>query len=387
MIKKRFAVIFSVLMALFTVITTAFSLGVSAEGEKTVELTGAYYVSQKTGDIGTKKQNAPVFTIELRFSAPVTIPAAENIWLRISAESGTNQIKPKNGEASVEYLNPETVNGAKYSDRIRLTFDGWTAADSVIDADFYKNNYKLVFTEYLENAYGDGLVDARVAHGKNGETIKATSTNNGGASFTVADITALPDEKPKDKETIDLVGAYYISQKTGDIGSKKQNAPIFTIELRFSAPVTVPAAENIWLRLTAENGTNQIKPQNGEASVEYLNPETVNGAKYSDRIRLTFDGWTAADSVINADFFKNNYKVVITEYSGSAEDEIIDATVVHGKNGETVKATSRNGQGFSFAVCEILDGSPKTGNAYIAVLAAGIAFLGTGIAAAGKKKR
>ena len=385
--KKRFAVIFSVLMALFTVITTAFSLGVSAEGEKTVELTGSYYVSQKTGDIGTKKQNAPVFTIELRFSAPVTIPAAENIWLRISAESGTNQIKPKNGEASVEYLNPETVNGAKYSDRIRLTFDGWTAADSVIDADFYKNNYKLVFTEYLENAYGDGLVDARVAQGKNGETIKATSTNNGGASFTVADITALPDEKPKDKETIDLVGAYYISQKTGDIGTKKQNAPIFTIELRFSAPVTVPAAENIWLRLTAENGTNQIKPQNGEASVEYLNPETVNGAKYSDRIRLTFDGWTAADSVINADFFKNNYKVVITEYSGSAEDEIIDATVVHGKNGETVKATSRNGQGFSFAVCEILDGSPKTGNAYIAVLAAGIAFLGTGIAAAGKKKR
>lgn len=385
--KKRFAVIFSVLMALFTVITTAFSLGVSAEGEKTVELTGAYYVSQKTGDIGTKKQNAPVFTIELRFSAPVTIPAAENIWLRISAESGTNQIKPKNGEASVEYLNPETVNGAKYSDRIRLTFDGWTAADSVIDADFYKNNYKLVFTEYLENAYGDGLVDARVAHGKNGETIKATSTNNGGASFTVADITALPDENPKDKETIDLVGAYYISQKTGDIGTKKQNAPVFTIELRFSAPVTVPAAENIWLRLTAESGTNQINPQNGEASVEYLNPETVNGAKYSDRIRLTFDGWTAADSVINADFFKNNYKIVITEYRGSAEDEIIDATVVHGKNGETVKATTRNGQGFSFAVCEILDGSPKTGNAYIAVLAAGIAFLGTGIAAAGKKKR
>ena len=385
--KKRFAVIFSVLMALFTVITTAFSLGVSAEGEKTVELTGAYYVSQKTGDIGTKKQNAPVFTIELRFTAPVTIPAAENIWLRISAESGTNQIKPKNGEASVEYLNPETVNGAKYSDRIRLTFDGWTAADSVIDADFYKNNYKLVFTEYLENAYGDGLVDARVAHGKNGETIKATSTNNGGASFTVADITALPDENPKDKETIDLVGAYYISQKTGDIGTKKQNAPVFTIELRFSAPVTVPAAENIWLRLTAESGTNQINPQNGEASVEYLNPETVNGAKYSDRIRLTFDGWTAADSVINADFFKNNYKIVITEYRGSAEDEIIDATVVHGKNGETVKATTRNGQGFSFAVCEILDGSPKTGNAYIAVLAAGIAFLGTGIAAAGKKKR
>ena len=385
--KKRFAAIVSTLVALFTVITTAFSLGVSAEGEKTIELTGAYYVSQKTGDIGSKKQNAPVFTIELRFSAPVTIPAAENIWLRISAESGTNQIKPQNGEASVEYINPETVNGAKYSDKIRLTFDGWTAADSVIDADFYKNNYKLVFTEYLENAFGDGLVDARVAHGKNGETIKATSTNNGGASFTVADITALPDEKPEVKETIDLVGAYYISQKTGDIGSKKQNAPVFTIELRFSAPVTIPAAENIWLRISAESGTNQIKPQNGEASVEYINPETVNGVKYSDKIRLTFDGYTAADSVIDADFFKNNYRLVITEYSGSAEDEIIDATVAHGKNGETIKATSRNGGGFSFAVCEILDGSANTGSAYVAVLAACIVVLGTGIAVAGKKRR
>lgn len=207
------------------------------------------------------------------------------------------------------------------------------------------------------------------------------------ALFTVITTAFSLGVSAEGEKTVELTGAYYVSQKTGDIGTKKQNAPVFTIELRFSAPVTIPAAENIWLRISAESGTNQIKPKNGEASVEYLNPETVNGAKYSDRIRLTFDGWTAADSVINADFFKNNYKVVITEYSGSAEDEIIDATVVHGKNGETVKATSRNGQGFSFAVCEILDGSPKTGNAYIAVLAAGIAFLGTGIAAAGKKKR
>lgn len=107
--KKSFAALVSMLMVLFAVISSALSLGISAEGEKTVELTGAYYVSQKIGDIGSKKQNAPVFTIELRFSAPVTILAAENIWLRISAESGTNQIKPQNGEASVEYLNPETV--------------------------------------------------------------------------------------------------------------------------------------------------------------------------------------------------------------------------------------------------------------------------------------
>ena len=188
------------------------------------------------------------------------------------------------------------------------------------------------------------------------------------------------------EDTFTCTGAYYVDFTVGNIGSK-EDFPVFRVELRFSIPVTMPAAENIWLRLSAESGDKQIKPQNGEASVEYIDPEEVDGVKYSDRIRLTFDGWTAADSVINADFFKNNYKVVITEYSGSAEDEIIDATVVHGKNGETVKATSRNGQGFSFAVCEILDGSPKTGNAYIAVLAAGIAFLGTGIAAAGKKKR
>ena len=207
------------------------------------------------------------------------------------------------------------------------------------------------------------------------------------ALFTVITTAFSLGVSAEGEKTIELTGAYYVSQKTGDIGSKKQNAPVFTIELRFSAPVTIPAAENIWLRISAESGTNQIKPQNGEASVEYINPETVNGVKYSDKIRLTFDGYTAADSVIDADFFKNNYKLVITEYSGSAEDEIIDAAVAHGKNGETIKATSRNGGGFSFAVCEILDGSAKTGSAYIAVLAAGIVVLGTGVAVAGKKRR
>ena len=380
--KKKLSVI---LLALLTVFSAVFSISVFADDAKTVELTGAYYVSQKTGDIGSKKQNAPVFTIELRFSAPVTIPAAENIWLRISAESGTNQIKPKNGEASVEYINPETVEGVKYSEKIRLTFDGYTAAESVIDEDFYKNNYKLVFSEYLENATGDGLVDARVAHGKNGETVKANYTNNGGNSFTVAEITELPDENPMEKETVELTGAYYISQKTGDIGSKKQNAPVFTIELRFSAPVTIPAAENIWLRISAESGTNQIKPKNGEASVEYINPETVEGVKYSEKIRLTFDGYTDANSVIDTDFFKNNYQIVITEYNGVAEDEIIDASVVHGKNGETVKATVRNGQGFCFAVTEIIDGSPKTGSAYISAVIAGITAFCTGIIVFRKK--
>ncbi len=188
-----------------------------------------------------------------------------------------------------------------------------------------------------------------------------------------------------DAKTVELTGAYYVSQKTGDIGSKKQNAPVFTIELRFSAPVTIPAAENIWLRISAESGTNQIKPKNGEASVEYINPETVEGVKYSEKIRLTFDGYTDANSVIDTDFFKNNYQIVITEYNGVAEDEIIDASVVHGKNGETVKATVRNGQGFCFAVTEIIDGSPKTGSAYISAVIAGITAFCTGIIVFRKK--
>ena len=91
--------------------------------------------------------------------------------------------------------------------------------------------------------------------------------------------------------------------------------------------------------------------------------------------------------MIDADFFKNNYKIVITEYSGSTEDELIDASVVHGKNGETVRATSRNAGGCSFAVCGILDGSAKTGSAYAAVVAAVITVLGAGIVIIAKKRR
>lgn len=53
--KKKLSVI---LLALLTVFSAVFSISVFADDAKTVELTGAYYVSQKTGDIGSKKQNA-----------------------------------------------------------------------------------------------------------------------------------------------------------------------------------------------------------------------------------------------------------------------------------------------------------------------------------------
>lgn len=163
------------------------------------------------------------------------------------------------------------------------------------------------------------------------------------------------------EDTFTCTGAYYVDFTVGNIGSK-EDFPVFRVELRFSIPVTIPAAENIWLRLSAESGEKQIKPQVGEASVEYIDPEEVDGVKYSDKIRLTFDGWTGmADSTeVDADIFKNGYYIVFTEYNSSAEDFIFDNGVVHGKNGETLLCNKQNGQGFFFNVVEIQEYSATT---------------------------
>ena len=160
---------------------------------------------------------------------------------------------------------------------------------------------------------------------------------------------------------ITCTGAYYVDYSIGNIGSK-ENFPVFQVELRFSAPVTIPAAENIWLRLSAESGEKQIKPQNGEASVEYIEPEEIDGVKYSDKIRLTFDGWTGMtdSSEVDEDIFKNGYMIVFTEYNGSPEDFIFDSNVIHGKNGETLLCNKQNGQGFFFNLVEIMDYSATT---------------------------
>lgn len=132
------------------------------------------------------------------------------------------------------------------------------------------------------------------------------------------------------EDTFTCTGAYYVDFTVGNIGSK-EDFPVFRVELRFSIPVTMPAAENIWLRLSAESGDKQIKPQNGEASVEYIDPEEVDGVKYSDRIRLTFDGWTGMTdpSEVDSDIIKNGYYIVFTEYNSSMEDFIFDSNVVH----------------------------------------------------------
>ena len=163
------------------------------------------------------------------------------------------------------------------------------------------------------------------------------------------------------EDTFTCTGAYYVDFTVGNIGSK-EDFPVFRVELRFSIPVTMPAAENIWLRLSAESGDKQIKPQNGEASVEYIDPEEVDGVKYSDRIRLTFDGWTGMTdpSEVDSDIFKNGYYIVFTEYNSSMEDFIFDSNVVHGKNGETLLCNKQNGQGFFFNVVEIQDYSATT---------------------------
>lgn len=163
------------------------------------------------------------------------------------------------------------------------------------------------------------------------------------------------------EDTFTCTGAYYVDYSVGNIGSK-EDFPVFRVELRFSMPVTIPAAENIWLRLSAESGDKQIKPQNGEASVEYIDPEEVDGVKYSDKIRLTFDGWTGMNdpSEVDSDIFKNGYYIVFTEYYRSNEDFIFDRDIIHGKNGETLLCNKQNGQGFFFNVVEIQDYSATT---------------------------
>ena len=163
------------------------------------------------------------------------------------------------------------------------------------------------------------------------------------------------------EDTFTCTGAYYIDYTVGSIGTK-EDFPVFRVELRFSMPVTIPAAENIWLRLSAESGEKQIKPQNGEASVEYIDPEEVDGVKYSDKIRLTFDGWTGMTdpSEVDPDIFKNGYYIVFTEYYRSNEDFIFDRDIIHGKNGETLLCNKQNGQGFFFNVVEIQDYSATT---------------------------
>ena len=116
----------------------------------------------------------------------------------------------------------------------------------------------------------------------------------------------------------------------------------------------MPAAGNIWLRLSAESGDKQIQPQDGEASVEYIDPEEVDGVKIlrqdpSDLRRLSSTGMTDP-SEVDSDIFKNGYYIVFTEYNSSMEDFIFDSNVVHGKNGETLLCNKQNGQGFFFNV-------------------------------------
>ena len=79
-----------------------------------------------------------------------------------------------------------------------------------------------------------------------------------------------------DEGFVECTGAKYIGCESGVV-SAQQNFPVFTVELTFSEPVTVKNAGSIWLRYSAENGKNQIKPKDGAAGVTYIDPEVIGG--------------------------------------------------------------------------------------------------------------
>ncbi len=166
-----------------------------------IECTGARYIGCETGTVSAQT-DFPVFTIELTFSEPVTVKKAENIWLRYSAENGRNQIKPKNGEASVTYIDPEIISGENYSDTVRICFDGYTSAKSgEVNVEFFLNGYSIIFTEYDDGNADDGISTA-IIHGKNGKPLKHTVTNGEGLDFTIVDFSSDIAERSGDKKCV-----------------------------------------------------------------------------------------------------------------------------------------------------------------------------------------
>lgn len=151
---------------------------------------------------------------------------------------------------------------------------------------------------------------------------------------------------------VECIGAKYIGCETGVV-STQQEFPIFIIELTFSEPVTVKDAGSIWLRYSAENGKNQIKPKDGIAGVTYIDPEIVDGESYSSTIRLRYDGYTSAKTGdVDSEFYLNGYCIVFSEYNNKGTDDGISTEVIHGKNGKPLKHTYTSGEGFDFAVVD-----------------------------------
>ena len=151
---------------------------------------------------------------------------------------------------------------------------------------------------------------------------------------------------------VECIGVKYIGCETGVV-SAQQNFPVFTVELTFSEPVTVKDAGSIWLRYSAENGKNQIKPKDGAAGVTYIDPEVIGGESYSSVIRLRYDGYTSAKTGdVDPEFYLNGYSIVFTEYNNKGAGDGISTALIHGRNGKPLKQTYTSGEGYDFTVVD-----------------------------------
>lgn len=151
---------------------------------------------------------------------------------------------------------------------------------------------------------------------------------------------------------VECIGVKYLGCEPGVVSAQK-NFPVFTIELTFSEPVTVIDAGSIWLRYSAENGNNQIKPKDGRAGVTYVDPEIIGGESYSSTIKLRYDGYTSTKAGdVDPEFYINGYCIVFTEYNKQGADDGISTEVIHGKNGKPLKHTYTSGSGFDFTVVD-----------------------------------
>lgn len=151
---------------------------------------------------------------------------------------------------------------------------------------------------------------------------------------------------------VECTGAKYIGCESGVV-SAQQNFPVFTVELTFSEPITVKNAGSIWLRYSAENGKNQIKPKDGAVGVTYIDPEVIGGESYSSVIRLRYDGYTSAKTGdVNPEFYLNGYSIVFTEYNNKGTGDGISTALIHGRNGKPLKQTYTSGEGYDFTVVD-----------------------------------
>ncbi len=128
-------------------------------------------------------------------------------------------------------------------------------------------SYGVRFTEYDYYA-NDGVVSPSVVQDMYGRGIQSTIHVNNSSDIAWCDTVAMPHV----------------------VSAEVQNANAATVDMlvTFSKPVSMPCT-NYWdvmMRFTsATNGTNQQRMQKRT----YINPQTIDGKTYSDKIMITFN--------------------------------------------------------------------------------------------------